>query len=377
MDSGKGVVAQLEAARLRHRQAQARKNRSSETSSHDVRRLAFANDRVHAGLLYEYSEQLQRTSLRNKRTAGPLAPPSWSASASKLPTPTAVATSQRRRTAPQRPPSVLYRPISLREECLSFFLRDLATDCALTDDIACLPSHLRKALLQLAPKITQLDDISIEVLLLEGLEEDESLSSTRDAIEAEPSDASGSDWEAEASQGQDTPPEWLIPHLDLSHAAISVKMLQRVCTLERTTPTRRRLPRLVRLRSLDLSHQTTIPLAPSLVSILSSLTLSSLSLSGIHCSLSQPLEALATALPALRSLDVSQNPWIEWDHLSHPDWATQWTELFALNVTECENLAPTPSFLDPEGKAGGPAVVIQALSLINARGRKRWLDVLA
>ena len=376
MDSGKGVVAQLEAARLRHRQAQARKNRSTETSSQDVRRLAFANDGVHAGLLYEYSEQLQRDSLRNKHTAGPSAPPSWSASASKLPTPTAVATSQRRRTAPQqKTPSLLYRPINLREECLSFFLRDLATDCVLADEIPCLPSHLRKALLQLAPKITQLDDISIEVLLLEGLEEAESPIGIPGPIEAEPSDAS--DWEAEASQGHDTPPEWFMQRLDLSHASVSARMLQRICTLQRVTPTGRRLPRLVRLRSLDLSHQSTIPLAPSLISILSSLTLTSLSLSGIHCSLFQPLEALASALPSLKSLDVSHNSWIEWDHLSHPDWATQWTELLAINVTECENLAPTPSFLDPEGKAGGPAVVIQALSLINARGRKRWLDVLA
>lgn len=326
-------------------------------TSHDLRALASSGD---YGRIFDRSEEIQAEFRRKKRIAGPDAPPSWRSEATMK-----AARSSGKRAIITVGDS--YRPASLREECLIAVLKDLATTGSLVDEVGVLPWALKQALVNLAPRIAPLDDISTEALLGDLSTEDAQAES-----ESETSDPS-QEWEGTANR-IDLDGTLEIASLDLSYSRLSVGMLSQILVVPQSSSQCRPRPRFPSLRTLDLSHST-IRLAPSLIAICHTLSLHTLSLVAVDCALAAPLAALASALPSLRRLDLSENAWLEWAHLSEPDWAKQWTALEWVKLSGCEKLSPQPSFMDPEGRAGGPAAVVQAISLIREAGRQKWLEV--
>lgn len=332
-------------------------------TSNDLRTMASSGD---YGAIFDRSEEIQAEMQRKKRMAGPDAPLSWrraqwtrSASASL--------------TSGKQPILIdgedAFKPATLRDECLVMILKDLALEARLIDEIPMLPAALKETLVNLASRIAPLDDISAEALLGDPYAQIEMEDLAEERV------CEDEEWEGSAlPAGGDA--EGLDPvTLDLSRSRITVVMLSEILVTAKGNLRAGKRSRFPSLRALDLSFST-IRLAPSFMTICASLSLHTLKMVDVSYALATPLAALAEGLPTLRNLDLSENAWLEWQHLADPDWSRQWTALATLRLSGCKRLAPQPSFMDPEGTPGSPAAVVQALSLIREAGRKTWLDII-
>ncbi|KAK9893666.1 hypothetical protein P389DRAFT_106638 [Cystobasidium minutum MCA 4210] len=320
------------------------------------------------------SEDLQLAGKHRRQTAGPI-PQSWSkeivdvkkaieARRSRRSPSSAKQTSARWSAA-----QADYRPRSLREECIKRFLVDMARGGPLLDEVAFLPIHIKKLLLTLAPKIAPLDDASIDALLLEA--EDVARLDVEQAPQQEEDN-----WEF-SNEEQDLPEERKIDSLDLSHSTVSLAMFRQVMLQESDIPGGNHVIfRLPMLRSLDLSASS-FTISSGLLSILSHAPLRRLCLAALPCNLYLPLQSIALALPALEYLDVSDTDWMDWSHLTKLDWKTLFLNLTTLKMTGCEGLSPNASYLDPEVKSGGPAILLQAMNTLREAGRVKWLNIVA
>lgn len=315
------------------------------------------------GAIYALSADMQSLAVSRKRTAGPVPPSWWSdlqkrqsqrPSAKASPSP-AIATS---------PHKVTLKPMSFREECLLCILTNLNSNKELQDAVAFgLPFSLRQDLLRLASSCASLDDMALDSLLFnhevagEPFEDDENSSTA---------------WE-ESTEPIALAPERLIMELDLSNSKVSLAMLTSIL---RHAGDASDEPRLPRLRKLNLAR-TPLNLNQSVVKLFLNYSLASLCLTGLQCTLFEPLKVLSKALPYLRDLDISQSNWLSWDDLQHLDWSTRWRELESINLANCEQLSPSASYLDPEARSSGPPVIMQIMSLVRDKGRTKWLDVIA
>lgn len=259
------------------------------------------------------------------------------------------------------------RPSSLREECLKRFLVDMACGGPLLDEVAFLPMHIKRLLLDMAPKIAPLNDASLDALLLEA---EDLEGPTR------PSEEQDEDWESNMN-ASDLPAERKVESLDLSNSRVSIGMLRQVVLqgIDNAASVHM-ISRLPMLRSMDLSYSA-FTISSNLLNVLSHLPLRRLSVGNLSCNLYLPLQSIALAVPTLEYLDISNSDWMEWSHLSKLDWSSLFQNLTTLKITGCGGLSPGPSFLDPEGKSGGPATVMQAMSAVREAGRTRWLYVIA
>ena len=347
------VNARIQASRL---QAQRNSGIQPSLTGSDLRNLASSGDYAQ---IFDRAEEVQAEVLRKKRVAGPDAPLSWrrlyaSRTASGKASPSQSVH-----------PQTGFRPDSLREECLCVLLKDLATDGVVIDEVPVLPSSLKEALLNLAPRVAPLDDISADALLGDPY-----------AIGADDAaaGAEGEDWEGPLASPSEIDTQMTPSSLNLSYSRISIQMLFELLVRSPSESQRRPYPAFPSLRALDLSRSS-IGLTPSFIAVCAPLSLTSLSMVSVHYALATPLAALADALPTLRKLDLSQNSWLVWQHISDPDWSKQWTALESLTLSGCEKLTPQPSYLDPDGTPGGPGAVVQATSIIRERGRKRWIEI--
>lgn len=364
------------------------------------------------GLLYELSEEIQNESQSRSKIAGPI-PPSWfrenqrqrlakarrhgQASADAA---AATAASKNPQTSAgvyldgdrsKYNPS--YRPMTLKEECLWFFLRDIAGPCLVAGEVPYLPVHFKQGLVSLATRACPLDDLGVDLLLLDVEEDEEAGGGEEDDGNASdglkpdarsgPNDAgnpveeTAEYWETNKDLLRDPPPERLITELDLSHSLATVPMLRRLFLAYPGALVRQTVTRLPRLRSLDLSRARHITLNASLLSILPSVSLTRLCLVGLPCTLYSPLESLAQAFPSLKHLDLSHSDWLQWNHLHAVDWGKQWQELQTLTISHCPDLKLTASYMNPEGRVTGPGVIMEAMGIIREKGRRKWLDVVA
>jgi len=379
----------------RHRQGEVRRlltldAASSSSSSSGLR----GSGSINAGLLYEFSEEIQSESRSRSKIAGPI-PISWfrenqSLRQAKARRQAAAEAESKESSSSatnidgeQSRFSPSFRPSTLKEECLWFFLRDMAGPCEVAGEVPYLPFHLKESMLHLATKASPLDDLGVDLLLLD-VEDGEAVLASQQARDPDrdagnETGETGGDWESDESLIKDPPPERLHPELDMSHSHVSLAMLRRLFLSEPDALVRSRstMTRLPRLRSLDLSCARRLAITPSFVSVLSTLSLTKLSLWGLPCSLYSPLESLAAAFPSLIHLDLARSDWLQWNHFEAVDWGKQWQELHSLRIANCEGLAPTPSYMNPEGRASGPAVITQALGVIREKGRRKWLDIVA
>lgn len=244
----------------------------------------------------------------------------------------------------------------------------MASGGPLLDEVAFLPMHLKQLLLDSAPGVAPLNDASLDALLLEP----------EDIVKADAKEGQddNEDWE-DTNTGGDLIPERQIDRLDLSRSRISLAMLRQVMLTETDSPgTSQPVLRLPKLRSLDLSNST-LALTASLLAILSNSPLKKLSIAALACNLYLPLQSIALALPTLEYLDVSDSDWMDWSHLAKLDWSKLFPHLAILKLTNCQGLASNASFQDPEGKSGGPAIIMQAMSTVREAGRVKWLDIIA
>lgn len=367
-DAG-SVNALLEASR----QAQRREGSSKALLSPRSPSGYHAGSHINPGLLFQNSEDLQLAGKHRRQTAGPI-PQSWSKEIVDVKK--AIQARRSRRLAPSgsRTPvkwsiaQADYRPRSLREECVKRFLIDMDHGGPLLDDVAFLPMHVKKVLLDLAPKIAPLNDASLDAILLEA----EDLG----RVQSEQSAEQEEDWEA-VNDGQDLTEERKIESLDLSNSRISLAMLRQVMLQEAGGSSGNDvILRLPMIRHLNLSSSS-FTISAGLLSILSHAPLKSLSLAGLPCNLYLPLQSIALAIPSLEYLDISDTEWMDWSHLAKLDWTTLFLNLSTLKLTGCAGLSPNASYLDPEGRSGGPAILLQAMSTVREAGRTRWLDIVA
>jgi hypothetical protein len=248
----------------------------------------------------------------------------------------------------------------------------MASGGPLLDEVAFLPMHLKLLLLDSAPRVAPLNDASLDALLLEP--EDIAKADAEQGQDGLQDGLQG--WEAKDNDAE-LIPERQIDRLDLSHSRISLAMFRQVMLTETDGPgTGQPILRLPKLRSLNLSSST-LTLTASLLAILSHCPLQKLSIAGLSCNLYLPLQSIALALPTLEYLDISDSDWMNWSHLAKLDWCNLFPQLTTLRITRCEGLAPNASFQDPEGKSGGPAIIMQAMSTVREAGRVKWLDVIA
>lgn len=365
------VNALLQASRLAQRKEGSSKRFATPTPSYS------ADSYSNPGLLFQNSEDVQIASKHRRQTAGPI-PQSWSKEIVDVKKAISARRARRNIRVPSEADSrwsrvqAAYRPTTLKDECVKLFLTDMAGGGPLLDQVAFLPMHIKMRLLELAPRVAPLNDASLDALLLEAedlarADADEQQSHEPDAV---------ADWE---STGEDTdlPPERKIETLDLSYSGISLAMFRQVMVQESSTAGLvQPILRLPKLRSLDLSSSS-LSLTAALLTVLSHAPLRTLAICNLSCSLYLPLQSIALALPTLQYLDVSHSDWLDWSHLAKLDWQTLFPQLSTLVITGCEGLSPNASFMDPEGRAGGPAVVMQAISTIKEAGRVRWLDIVA
>ena len=332
---------------------------------HDLQHVLVAHGTSgNAGLHYEHSERLQSETTKRLKTAGPMPRSWWSHKVASNSRPL-----QPKKTMTEAAQSNLYaasmpfQPQTLKEECLCNIIRDLATSGIYLDGVSFLPLHLKMALLTVAARGAMLSDHIVEALLLDGGEH---------SVSPEPLDS----WEEAGVGSGALPPERDISTLDLSHSQVTLSMLRRLLLINPYSQPRGDIPRLPRLRSLNLSKGS-VPLSSLFVSSLFSMPLTSLVISGCQCTLFSPLEALSDALPTLQHLDISDSDWLNWDDFEKVDWAIKWRELDKLDVSNCAQLFPQVSYMNPEARAGGPPVIMEVMSVVRRRGRVRWLQVTA
>lgn len=247
----------------------------------------------------------------------------------------------------------------------------MASGGPLLDEVAYIPMHIKMLIIETAPKVAPLNDTSLDALLLEP----EDLANEGST----PNNDGDEDWET-SNDIADILPERRIDRLNLSRSHVSLAMFRQVMLIDNlvasTSSTYKPILRLPMLRSLDLSSSS-LPLNAGLLGILSYSPLRRLSLANLSCNLYLPLQSIALAIPSLEYLDVSDSEWMDWSHITKLDWKSLLTRLTTLKITGCEGLAPNASFLDPEGKSGGPATVMQAMSAVREAGRMKWLDIIA
>jgi hypothetical protein len=370
------VTARLEASRLADRRhGSSRTHSPIQLPSSSYQTSSYVNP----GLLFQDTEDLQIATKHRQRTAGPI-PQSWSKDIVNVKKTLNDRRQKRREEQATRllqgQPSHLTRPATLREECIKRFLVNMAQGGPLLDEVAFLPIHLKKQFLSLAPRLAPLDDAGIDALLLEA----EYATQLEGQVEYKEKVDSAEEAEWESSLlSPDLPEERKLAALDLSNSTLTVAMLRQVMLEEHSTQARQKPEstlRLPMLKNLDISSSK-LQLSAALISILSHIPLVQLAASNISCNLYLPLQSIALAIPTLEYLDVSHNDWLDWSHLSRLDWATLFPNLRTLNITSCDGLAPSASFLNPEGRPGGPAVVLQAMNTIREAGRVRWLEIIA
>lgn len=360
------VNALLQASRLAQRREGSSANLSKAATVH------HSDSHANPGLLFLNSEDLQIASKHRRQTAGPI-PQSWSKEIVNV-RKASNARRDRRKVGQQQSSSQevqahrVFRPSNLREECMKRFLIDMATGGSLLDEAAFMPMHIKLHLIDMAPKVAPLNDGSLDALLLEP----EDLAQMDNADNEDDTE----DWET-AAYGADLLPERRIERLNLSNSCVSVGVLRQVMLQDNPVlSTKEPILRLPMLRSLDLSSST-LAINAGLLVVLSHCPLRQLSLANLSCSLYLPLQSIALALPTLEYLDISSSQWLEWDHIVKLDWKSLFIRLATLKITDCEGLAPNATFLDPEGKSRGPAVILQAMSAIREAGRLKWLEIIA
>lgn len=328
------------------------------------------------GLLFLNSEDLQIVSKHRRQTAGPI-PQSWSKEIVDVKK-ASEARRSRRNTRLSTPSSLqgtlrqtAFQPSSLRDECIKRFLINMASDGPLLDEVAFLPMHIKMLIFDLAPKVAPINDASLDALLLEPEDIANELR-TQEEEDAE-------DWES-SNNFDDLVPERRMDRLNLSRSHISLATFRQVMLIETVIPktlgASEPTLRLPTLRCLDLSSSS-LAINAGLLAVLSHAALHRLSLANLACNLYLPLQSIALAVPSLEYLDVSDSEWLEWSHITKLDWKSLLTRLATLKIAGCEGLSPNASFLDPEGKSGGPAIVMQATSAVREAGRVKWLDIIA
>ena len=354
------VTAQLEASRLKDRKHAA----YQANNANDLRSMweRGSGNCLNPGFQFEYSDEMQSETRKKMRTAGPI-PYSWwrnrgTSKEKSLSNHSSDSTHSLRRSTHK----MLFTPQSLKDECLCYVLRDLAEDGILLDTIPFMPFHVKTALLALAPQVAPVSDTSLVAFLLEG-EHD---------IENKPVDS----WEDAEENVADIQAMREISELDLSNSTVSLPTLRKVMLVDSTSGVRQIIPRLPGLRSLNLSR-CSLTLTSPLVSVLFWVPLTSLVISRSKSTLLSPLESLANALPLLQKLDISNSDWLQWIHIQNVDWASKWVSLNALMVTDCCQLSPQASYMDPQAQGGGPPIIIQIMSIVRHKGRSRWLEVTA
>lgn len=416
-----GVTAKLEASRLEDRRRAAaaalRRTRTDQGNSgtlidakgNDYKSLlaragaSEASKTWSLGLQFELADEIQAESRRRRQTAGPI-PYSWSKVSSSSAATKSSNSGPRRagglpssrgavglatpyRTKGKEP----YEPTTLKQECTCLILRSLATDSTLLDEVAYLPFPMKADLLALAPYVAPLSDISIEALLLEDTADETQIGCINVNEENESVDGWETEIERQIAGRQELSPERCISELDLSYSSVSMSTLRRLILTESSTApdqhqqqkttvpiraltaSRARLPR---LRKLDLSHSE-FTIGSSIIFLIANLSITHLSLQGLHTNLQAPLKTLSQSLARLKHLDLGESAWLTWEDFAKVDWTTDWQELESVNVRDCPQLTPPPSYMNPEGKPLGPDIIMHIQGILRQGGRRKWLDIIA